>query len=130
MLMAQGVRAKLKEREWIYWRRGRVLENQRRHREQEFVAPQPRAGFRQCVEVGIVNQMDAHHHQRTDVNRESELGPVWARRNIADRIATDDRHAAFVNPGEARRVESGQSFAPGVPGALDLAPLMAAGAER
>src|SRR5271154_5454141 len=57
----------LKNSERIYRRCGPALEDQRRHREQELVAAESGCCRRHGVEVGVVDQVDAHRDQSADV---------------------------------------------------------------
>src|SRR5271156_1500879 len=73
---------KLENRDRIHRRAGPAFEDQRRHGEHEFVTRMLLGLLRQRIEIRVVDQMDALHHQRADVNRQHQ-SLVTARHHVA-----------------------------------------------
>src|SRR5579863_8512163 len=122
-------KSRLPNRQGINRRRRAAFEDQRRHDELEFVSMIFAARRLQRVEIGVVQQMDPHHHERADMDRHLELRSIMAGRTIADAVAAEERDSPLVQPWQARGVETRQAFAARVPFALELASLMTTRAD-
>src|SRR5215472_3054272 len=118
----------LEHRDGIYRRCGAAHHDQGRHNELELIAPQRLGALRQRVEVHVVDQMHAHHHDRANVNRHPFL-VVAKRHRVANAIGTKHGDLTIVQPWQAGGVEPRQPFLQR-PCSLGLAALAAPGAHQ
>src|SRR5580704_7726466 len=115
-------------RDRIDRRAGPAFKDQRRHREHELIARMLLALFRERIEVRVVDQVDALHHQRADVHRQHQA-LVAARHHVADAVGAEHRDLALMEPRKAARIEAGQSLRE-IPCAFGLAMRRASGAYQ
>src|SRR6516164_8955023 len=85
----------LKHPDWIYRRSRSTLQNERCHVEHEFVPLVLCAGLGEPVQIGVIDQMNAHEDQRPDVNRKSNSVDA-TRSGIARTVRAQHRYLAFV----------------------------------
>src|SRR5690348_380921 len=81
-----------------------ALYAKRPHDKKEFPTVALRACRRELFERGIVQQMQAHVHKRTDVNRQANAR-IDGRQNVMGGVRCQQRYASLMQPTKALRMQ-------------------------